>query len=79
MIFILATGNNNARMRPRQSDPCRQFCDPAATCRIERPGYDEVAHCQCPAGYLDVSPDRYRQPGQKCRQRRAFNGDDTFE
>lgn len=56
-------GVKNAR---RQSDPCQQFCDPVAQCHIERPGYDEVAKCQCPSGYLDISTGG--KSGQKCKK-----------
>ncbi|KAL3120924.1 hypothetical protein niasHT_004555 [Heterodera trifolii] len=51
------------------ANPCQDYslhdCDAVAECDSEQPGFFQ---CKCPRGYVDVSPDRRRMPGRKCKR-----------
>lgn len=52
------------------ANPCQDYslhdCDPVAECDSgDHPGHFQ---CKCPAGYVDISPDRTQKPGRKCKR-----------
>jgi hypothetical protein len=52
------------------ANPCHDYslhdCDRQALCESHQPGFFE---CHCPPDFVDVSPDKQRFPGRKCKLR----------
>ncbi|KAI1709182.1 hypothetical protein Ddc_14019 [Ditylenchus destructor] len=42
-------------------------CDEASECITANPS-GTVCQCQCPKGYVDISPDPANKPGRKCKK-----------